>query len=72
MVDRSKEVPIFEGPNVKAGCEKKAYRREDELLVGVWIVADHGDFGAVFDATEEDLWGIGGGVWTSEYHVVGD
>ena len=48
-----------------------AHSREDQLFVGVRVVAQRGDFRTILDPSEEDFRGISGRVWATKNRVVG-
>ena len=52
LIDRSKAIPHFEGPDVHAGHEKEADCIVNNLAIGVWIVSNDYNLGAIFDVAE--------------------
>ena len=47
-----KAIPLFEGPDVQAGCEKEADRIVNNLAIRVWIISNDCNLGAIFDVAE--------------------
>ena len=52
LIDGSKAIPLFEGPDVQAGREKEVDCIVYDLVVRVWIVSNDCDPSANFDAAE--------------------
>ena len=48
-----------------------SHSHEDQLFVGIRVVAQRGDFRTILNPSEEDFRGIGGRVWTTKNRVVG-